>query len=228
MELNEIYLDSQFSDAIVPEGQRFLFLGYSNGEDGDIVIRYKDSDGNFGNIASGSGDIFEQDQCIEVDYTQNNKIIIPSSSVPVFIKTSTGNFYPVEKDTLSQEGDYFYIDVEPYLAYDNVGLFSGTWTVYLSGGAKGEKGKDGKSFQYDEVGVLADLHKYDNKPYKFAFLATDTKEIYVKLSNNSGDWSEPILANGSDVIVELLERIERLEASFEEILSKINQELGTI
>lgn len=192
MELNKIYLDSDFSNTVIPSGQRFLFLGYSNGEDGDIVIRYKDSDGNFGNIASGSGDIFEQDQCIEVDYTQNNKMIIPAGSVPVFIKTSAGNFYPIEKDTLSQNGDYFYIDVEPYLAYDNVDLFSGVWTVYLSGGAKGENGKDGQSFQYDEVGVLSDLQEYDDKPYKFAFLATDTKEIYVKLSDNSGDWSEPI------------------------------------
>ena len=55
MELNKINLDSAYSNTVVPEGQMFLFLGYKDGDESkEIVIRYKDSDGNYGNIASGN------------------------------------------------------------------------------------------------------------------------------------------------------------------------------
>lgn len=340
MELNRIYLDSDFSNTIVPVGQRFLFLGYYDGIEGsEIVIRYKDSDGNFGNIASGSsgkneiieyfyptenktiefentkfpcgiktatGKIFpilpetlsevdnkfvidltnylvladeefnsniqygvyisvggikgndgigiafkgaysnsttyscengisdavqyegslwgyvnstptagnlpptlpqisneywsllvrkgergeQNSQYIEINSLTNGKIEVETNSIPVFIKTSIGNFYPVEKDTLIQFENKFYIEVEPYLAYDNVEAFSGTWRVYLGGGIKGD------SLTYDEVGVFADRSKYDDEPYKFSFLATDQGMIYIKLSDNNGDWSEGIEVKG--------------------------------
>lgn len=55
MELNKINLDAAFSNTVVPEGQMFLFLGYKDGDDKkEVVIRYKDSEGNYGNIASGN------------------------------------------------------------------------------------------------------------------------------------------------------------------------------
>ena len=97
MELNIIYLDSDFSNTVIPSGQRFLFLGYDNGVDGgQVVIRYKDSDGNFGNIASGSGFAGEE-QYVEVNTTISNKLVVSTTSVPVFIKTNLGNLYPIEK-----------------------------------------------------------------------------------------------------------------------------------
>ena len=191
MELNRIYLDSDFSNTIVPVGQRFLFLGYYDGIEGsEIVIRYKDSDGNFGNIASGSINEEPKEQYIEVDSLSNGFIVINTGSIPVFIKTSLGNFYPIEKDTLFQNNESFYIDATPYLAYDNATEFSGNWRIYLSNGAKGD------SLTYNEVGVFADRSKYDDKPYKFSFLATDQGMIYIKLSDNNGDWSEGIEVKG--------------------------------
>lgn len=191
MELNKIYLDSDFSNTVVPVGQRFLFLGYYDGIEGsEIVIRYKDSDGNFGNIASGSTKEEPKEQYIEINSLSNGFIVVNSGSIPVFIKTSLGNFYPIEKDTLFQNNESFYIDATPYLAYDNVVNFSGVWRVYLSNGAKGD------SLRYDEVGKFSDRSKYDDKPYKFSFLATDQSFIYIKLSNYSGDWSDPISLKG--------------------------------
>lgn len=129
-------------------------------------------------------------QFVDVNTLENGKIKIETSAIPVFIKTSNNNFYPIEKDTLIQTGDVFYIEVEPYLAYDNVIDFIGTWRIYLGGGIKGD------SMRYDEVGVLSDKSKYDDRPYKFCFLATDEEKFYVKLSNNSGDWSKGISIKG--------------------------------
>lgn len=143
MELNKIHLDSDFSNTIVPSGQRFLFLGYLDGDQStnEIVIRYKDSNGKYGNISSGYSNIEQQ---TEINSIENGFIVLKNTAIPVFIKTSIGNIYPIEKDTIKQVGEDFYIEVEPYLAYDNIVEFSGTWTVYYGGGSKGEKGETGK------------------------------------------------------------------------------------
>lgn len=227
MELNKIYLDSDFSNTVVPSGQRFLFLGYDNGsEDGQVVIRYKDSDGNFGNIASGGIVSGADNQEIEItELDENGNIVIEANSVPVFIKTNKGNFYPVEKDTLSKSGNYFYIDSKPYLAYDNVEKFTETWVVYLSGGANG---KDGTSLRYDEVGLKDNLGQYNDKPYKFSYLAYDTGELYIKLSNTSGDWSEPLLLDNSKQVKDLTDRLDAIESNLSTIISNIETELGKI
>lgn len=222
MELNIIYADSAFENTIVPSGQRFLFLGYENGtEGGNVVIRYKDSNGLFGNIASGSGLVGEE-QSVEINTVIGNKLVVSSTSVPVFIKTNLGNFYPIEKDTISQSGGEFQIDVEPYLAYDNVLEFTGPWTVYLSGGTKGE------SLRYDEVGLLSDRSQYDAEAYKFSFLATDTGELFIKLSDDLGDWSDPILLDNSKQVADLTSRLDEIEDDLQNVLSAIETELDTI
>lgn len=340
MELNKIHLDSAFSNTIVPDGQRFLFLGYYDGDESqEVVIRYKDSNGNYGNIASGSslggneGEIIEyfyptenktvefsktkfpcgiktatgkifpllsetisetsdkfiidltpyltlaneefnsntqygvylssggikgengtgislkgaysdttvysytdgisdavqyegslwgyinetpssgnfppslpatsneywtllvqkgensSEQYINVSELKNGKIVISTTAVPVFIKTSNGNFYPIEKDTLMQIDEAFYIEVEPYLAYDNVLEFSGTWRIYLAGGIKGESGSN---FNPDARGLLSEKANYDGESKGFAFLDIENGNMYFKLSDNEGDWSNMV------------------------------------
>lgn len=52
MDLQKIYSDSDFENAVVPEGQILVFNGTENGKP---VTRYKDSSGNFGTIAGGGG-----------------------------------------------------------------------------------------------------------------------------------------------------------------------------
>ena len=54
MNLDTIYPDSAFSNAVVPVGARLVFLGYKNGVSGTTSLRYKDSTGQFGNIISAS------------------------------------------------------------------------------------------------------------------------------------------------------------------------------
>lgn len=63
MELQKIYTDSDFSSAIVPDGQILLFNAI---EDGKPVTRYKDSNGNFGTL-SGSGGSADYYKCASVD-----------------------------------------------------------------------------------------------------------------------------------------------------------------
>lgn len=52
MDLQKIYTDSDFSSAIVPDGQLLLFNAL---EDGKPVTRYKDSNGNFATLSGGGG-----------------------------------------------------------------------------------------------------------------------------------------------------------------------------
>lgn len=52
MDLQKIYSDSDFQNAVVPEGQILVFNGL---EDGKVVTRCKDSSGKFGTIAGNGG-----------------------------------------------------------------------------------------------------------------------------------------------------------------------------
>jgi hypothetical protein len=47
MNLLKIYTDSDFSNTVVPDGQLLTFFSL---RDGKIVKRYKDSNGNFGDM----------------------------------------------------------------------------------------------------------------------------------------------------------------------------------
>lgn len=67
----------------------------------------------------------------------NNKVSF-AGNVPVGIRTSAGNFYPVEKGSLIISAGTAVLDVTPYLAYDNVASFSGTWTAYFATGANAD------------------------------------------------------------------------------------------
>lgn len=47
MNLLTLHTDSDFANAIVPEGELLIFYALVNGK---VVKRYKDSNGNFGDI----------------------------------------------------------------------------------------------------------------------------------------------------------------------------------
>ncbi|HHY0622728.1 TPA: hypothetical protein ACVU5F_000724 [Vibrio parahaemolyticus] len=67
-------------------------------------------------------------------------------------------------------------------------------------GVQGERGDDGSSFAVDEVGDYAELANYDDELKGFSFLAQDYTTpphtapgtIFFKMSDTSGDWSDPI------------------------------------
>ena len=61
-------------------------------------------------------------------------IMLENEAVPVALKTSAGNLYPLEKGTISISSGAWQIDPAAYLAYDNVSSFAGPWTVYFAGG----------------------------------------------------------------------------------------------
>ena len=61
-------------------------------------------------------------------------IVTTREAVPVALKTSAGNLYPLEKGTITISSGAWTIDPAAYLAYDNVSSFSGPWTVYFAGG----------------------------------------------------------------------------------------------
>lgn len=51
-------------------------------------------------------------------------------------------------------------------------------------------GEPGKNLQIDAVGSLEDRSLYDNEPKNFTFSADGN--LYIKLSDTPGDWSDPI------------------------------------
>lgn len=61
-------------------------------------------------------------------------IRVAHEAAPIALKTNAGSFYPLEKGSVTSDSSYWYIDPAPYLAYDGVASFSGTWTVYFAGG----------------------------------------------------------------------------------------------
>ena len=68
----------------------------------------------------------------------NNTVTIPgTTTVPYAVLTNAGNFYPVEKGSVTVDtvNNTVTLDVTPYLAYDNVQTFSGTWRLYFAAGS---------------------------------------------------------------------------------------------
>ena len=59
-------------------------------------------------------------------------------------------------------------------------------------GDKGDKGEQGQSLEIDRIGPLANRSYYDAEATNFMYLALDTAQIFLKLSDVSGDWSDPI------------------------------------
>ena len=55
MNLDKIYTDAEFANSVIPQGTRLVFLGYKDGVSGEVTLRYKDSDGNFGNVSTAGG-----------------------------------------------------------------------------------------------------------------------------------------------------------------------------
>ncbi len=61
---------------------------------------------------------------------------------------------------------------------------------------KGETGKRGEAFKFDATGTLEERTQYDTETKDFAYLATDNGNVYIKASDTSGDWSDPIPFKG--------------------------------
>ena len=63
-------------------------------------------------------------------------------------------------------------------------------------GLQGPKGDTGDSFSPDATGTLDDLPTYDYERKGFSFLDTIAGSIYIKDSDEPGDWCDPISFTG--------------------------------
>ena len=71
----------------------------------------------------------------------------------------------------------------------------GTWSQWITV-SKGEKGDKGDNFTVNATGLFSERQQYDAEGKGFSFLATDNGNLYVKNSDTSGDWSDPIPFQG--------------------------------
>lgn len=52
MNVEKVYQDTEFSNAVIPEGSVLIFTGYDTGtSSGTLVTRYKSASGVFGNLS---------------------------------------------------------------------------------------------------------------------------------------------------------------------------------
>lgn len=59
-------------------------------------------------------------------------------------------------------------------------------------GMPGEQGAKGDPMKIDATGTTDEITQYDTEAKGFSFLATDTGMVYIKNSDTSGDWSDPV------------------------------------
>ena len=97
MDLQKIYNDNDFENAVVPEGQILVFNSI---EDGKVVTRYKDSSGNFGTISGtgGSGG---------------------STDVTLGQVNADGNFQPLAFDGTDALPDGEVIEIDTYYSWSD-------------------------------------------------------------------------------------------------------------
>jgi hypothetical protein len=85
-----------------------------------------------------------------------------------------------------------FVDSNGNISWTNNGELENPATMNI----RGPEGKRGEAFKIDASGLLSERSQYDNAAKNFAFLATDTGNVYIKQSDSSGDWSEPIPFKG--------------------------------
>ena len=112
--------------------------------------------------------------------------------MPLIIQVPISVFIP--SDTLKYRAE---IHATEEIASPGASDFSGaTWVKYIGDdgatGPAGADGEDGQSFTVDATGLLSEKSTYDAELEGFAFLATDTGDIYIKNSDTSGDWSNAL------------------------------------
>lgn len=69
--------------------------------------------------------------------SSGNYTLAGTTTVPYAVLTNAGNFYPVEKGsvTVNTTLNTVTLNVAPYLAYDDSPSFTGTWRIYFSAGS---------------------------------------------------------------------------------------------
>lgn len=126
---------SDFSSSYKPELKWFANIvtnSSSYPDETQFAGHFYKAVGDDGEPLSGSyADISEVDS--------NNRVNISEPMWIVGIQAPSGNTYPMEASAgLAITGSGTSFSLLPYMAYENMPTFSGTWRVYYSGGAAGK------------------------------------------------------------------------------------------
>jgi hypothetical protein len=120
---------------LVGEPHIFAAIPTDAGLRGKIFVRF------FGRGDSADAEFFIANFKLEfTEAPEGYLTIAQENAMPVAVYTASGSCYPIEKGSLSKYESGWRISIAPYLAYDNVSRFSGTWYVYCAGGVKGDTG----------------------------------------------------------------------------------------
>jgi hypothetical protein len=230
MNLDKIYTDAEFANSVVPQGTRLVFLGYENGVSGTVTLRYKDSDGNFGNVVTsqqgGGGDASEY--------------VLPIASANVLGGVKIGQNLTITADGILSATDTntTYTDA----TVNSSGLMSASDKVKLNGLVNYEKNKG----YYATASALTSAHPTANNGDYAIVGDTDTVWIWDSDSSawkNSGGSTSVATAENTTVadagnhfsssnvegcLAELAESMDTLSDDFSSILGEIATSLAEI
>ncbi|MBQ7208159.1 MAG: collagen-like protein [Lentisphaeria bacterium] len=91
----------------------------------------------------------------------------PLRRMPLGVVAPSGHYYPVEKLNVTISGTTYTLDFTPFLAYENMPTFSGTWKVYYAGGPQGDTAMPISS--PDSLAIAPE----DNHVYRHTLAASD-------------------------------------------------------
>ena len=111
------------------------------------------------------------------------------------------------------------VDAEGNISWTNNGDLENPASMNI----RGPEGKRGEAFKIDATGLLEERSQYDSQPKDFFFLATDNGNVYVKQSDDSGDWSDPIPFKGDPGYTPVRETDYWTDADKAEIKSYVDE-----
>lgn len=167
---------------------------------GDPIINAESSDVVKSEIAEFVSSMVKSKIAVSFSELKNGKIAISGKmNPPIGLVTDKGNYYPIEKGTLTAVSGGWELEPSVYLAYDNSAEFGGVWTVYLgsdvSGGSGGGSSGGVTQEQLDEALSGMDISEAEsatiplvhNSVVKYSFTTDDV--ISVDTSTMTADKS---------------------------------------
>lgn len=119
---------------------------------GDPIVNAESSDIVKSEIAEFVSSMVKSKVAVSFSELKNGKIAISGKmNPPIGLITDKGNYYPVEKGTLTAVSGGWELEPGVYLAYDNSAEFGGIWTVYLGSDVSGGSGGGSSGGVAEEV-----------------------------------------------------------------------------
>ena len=136
----DVYFRIKHGENGTPSAAQLIPYGPEGEQGQDGVSPYIGDNGNWYD-ANGDTGVKAEISGSYIEFSavdaSGNYTLSGTTTVPYAVLTNAGNFYPVEKGsvTVNTSLNTVTVNIAPYLAYDNAASFSGTWRLYFAAGS---------------------------------------------------------------------------------------------